>query len=189
MSSTVVGWERRRGGPAPALLLAVVGLAALIAMGVGPVQRAVEADLAARAVAALEAVGIDGVDVTVRGRDVVLSGSGLDAATADEARAAVDDLPGVRSVTVVEPPGGLPVAAASEEAQASPTPADRPTPTPATPSPSPTPTATASPTPTPAPTDDNPPPPPGARRYVVRFATLRTELTPERDEVVEAEPE
>ncbi|MFN0282909.1 MAG: BON domain-containing protein, partial [Kineosporiaceae bacterium] len=93
---------RRRRRPsartAAAAFLTVVGLGGLLGGQVVLVAPGVERDLEGRALEALQAAGIDSVDVRIDGRDATLSGTTKDLREASAAEQAVLTVAGRRSV-------------------------------------------------------------------------------------------
>lgn len=82
-------------------LLPLLGLAALLAIGAGPVRARIEQDLTERATAALVTVGLDDdlINVHLTGRDAELSGTVPRRADRALAVTAVAGTPGVRAVS------------------------------------------------------------------------------------------
>jgi outer membrane protein OmpA-like peptidoglycan-associated protein len=136
----------RRGLLVP-ILVAVAGMAAILAVENVPTRHGIEANLESRSATALRAAGIDG-RVTFTGRDGTIY-----LASADDSAKALDivkDQNGVRDAHVVVdqpvPTVTMSVTPPTTSASPSPTPTLLPSP-----SASPTPSATPTPTPTPSP--------------------------------------
>lgn len=89
-------WQRN---PKVIAALAALALVLVTILAIWLVAPAIQSDLSARATAALEAANIQGVDVTVDGRSVTLTGTVADEAQRAAAVAAVAALPGVASVS------------------------------------------------------------------------------------------
>jgi outer membrane protein OmpA-like peptidoglycan-associated protein len=134
--------RRRRAALLVPLIVAVLGLAAIVVLEEMPARHGMEGSLTDRSTKALHDAGLTGATVTFHGRDGTVYVT--QAADADRALAIVKALDGVRNAQVV-----VPTATGST---ATPTPSVSlivtPTPTPtATPTVTPTPTATPTPTP------------------------------------------
>jgi outer membrane protein OmpA-like peptidoglycan-associated protein len=133
-------WQRRPGGLGTSLAVAAIGLAALAVGQLTWVRGNVQPDLRGRSLAALEQAGYDGLQVSVSGRDVEVTGT-ADPAQVPAIRSLVESQTGVRVVKVVL--AGNLAGAGTGRSTATAT---------GTASATATPTATASPTTTPTPT-------------------------------------
>lgn len=91
----------RRGRAALVMAAATAGaVGSLLLLQLAVVRPAIEADLGARATAALRDAGYGGVSVSVAGRDLTASGTVTDGQGAEDVEAALATVPGARGIAV-----------------------------------------------------------------------------------------